>query len=765
MAAVPFLTIVLSLLAALSLTGLVVALWRWRRADQAERALAVRAERAEQMLALSPDGLLVWHADGGEWCSRRMAVLLGLAAGTGSRYDDVRARFEGRAGATLDDAVQALRQDGDPFDLLLDLDDRRIQAVGVRASGADGGRLADLLWMRDASTASAAERPPDNREDGRLSMLLDALPMPLWLRDADLAVAYANRADRIHGIAELSEDVATRARAEGRPATGRRLVGGDGTARVMEITEIPLGADGGTIGLAIDRSDVEEMEGRLKHQAAARAQVLDTLPTAIALFGDDGRLEFANTAYAAMLGLEPSWLAANPSLGAVLDRLRALRRLPEVADVRTVRKEHLDRLGTLEEPIEDLLHLPDGTTLRCVIGPYGEGGLVYTYEDVSDRLHLARSFKTLSAVQRETLNNLHEGIAVFGSDGRLRLSNPAFARLWNLDGHEVETGLHVAEFVERTRSLLPDIADWDEHKQRVLSRLMGRTSSGGRIERGDGSILRYANVPLPDGAVLLSYLDVTDSARVEAALRQRAAALEEAGRLKSEFIANVSHEVRTPLNTIIGFAEVLEAGYFGELNRRQQDYGRGILESARGLMSVIGDILDLASVEAGVMTLETEPVDLHSVLAGVMNLIRERARRKELNLEFDCPPDIGWLVADETRLKQVVFKLLSNAVRFTPNRGGIRLTALRAGDDIVIAVADTGIGIPKADQEQVLRTLDATSGSGGAGLGLSLVKRFVELHGGRVEIKSTPNRGTTVTCRFPAQGPEGGPGAEHAFEL
>ena len=184
-------------------------------------------------------------------------------------------------------------------------------------------------------------------------------------------------------------------------------------------------------------------------------------------------------------------------------------------------------------------------------------------------------------------------------------------------------------------------------------------------------------MPLPDGNVLLSYLDVTDSTRVEHALRERNEALETAGRLKSEFIANVSYELRTPLNAIIGFAEILTNQYFGELTPRQLDYSRGILDSSHRLLSLINDILDLATIEAGYMTLETGQLDIHTLMSSVLTLTRERARNQNLKLDFDCPPDIGTIEADERRLKQALFNLISNAIKFTPAGGS--MTVWRRG--------------------------------------------------------------------------------------
>jgi signal transduction histidine kinase len=290
-------------------------------------------------------------------------------------------------------------------------------------------------------------------------------------------------------------------------------------------------------------------------------------------------------------------------------------------------------------------------------------------------------------------------------------------------------------------------------KSRIITRVTGQVLENGQLERRDGSTLQVATVPLPDGNVLLSYLDVTDSTRVQRALRERNEALETAGRLKSEFIANVSYELRTPLNAIIGFAEILTNQYFGELNPRQLDYSRGILDSSHRLLALINDILDLATIEAGYMMLETEHIDIHSLMASVLALTRERARKQNINLEFDCPHDLGTLTADERRLKQALFNVISNAVKFTPAGGTIRLSAGRDNGEVTLVVADNGVGIPSEDQARVFEKFERgnpQARQSGAGLGLSLVKSFIELHGGRVEIVSEANKGTTIALYLPA---------------
>jgi signal transduction histidine kinase len=256
-------------------------------------------------------------------------------------------------------------------------------------------------------------------------------------------------------------------------------------------------------------------------------------------------------------------------------------------------------------------------------------------------------------------------------------------------------------------------------------------------------------VPLPDGEVLLTYLDVSDTARVERALRERNEALETAGRLKTEFVANVSHELRTPLNTVIGFAEILHNQYFGSLNPSQREYSRGILDSAHQLMALINDMIDLASIEAGYLELEPGRVDIPGMLKRVMNLTRERAHSRGLDIDLHCASRIGVIEGDERRLKQALFNLISNAIKFTPPGGAIRIEAEPGDDEVLLSVAETTAGIAAADRERMFEQFERSRSRAGCGFGLSLVKSLIELHGGAVEIESAPARGIRVTCRLP----------------
>ena len=768
------------LLAAVAVFGFVLRQRKILNSTEAERSrLEAVAVKARELLAAAPDGLMLWdHVNGGFTCSRRLAVLLNLSDGIQSRYDDIRQRFEDDSLKALEQGISLLRAKGTPFDILLTTGRRRIQAVGARVETDDDNILADMVWMRDITATGDGlhghRMPPVNSsglQDRHLTALLDTMPFPVWLRDSKLSLAFVNYAAR--NVVRADPEMAERARQNGAAVSQPIHLKADGgdAERWMEITEMPLGslgggeggATGGTIGYAIDRTETEQMRDEFTRAGDSRNAVLENLKTAVAIFNADTRLEFFNSAYSDLWQLDKDWLGTGPEYGEILERLREQRSLPEFTDFPDFKIRQIEQFKTLGRAQEDQMHLPDGRTVRSTVNRGAMGGLVFVFENVSDRLEMERSVKSLDAVQREAFDNLHEGIAVFGSDGRLKLSNPVFASLWELDDGALDEGFHLNNFVDHMRGAITVEGGWDDlswgvHKDKVVSRLMGREGTTGKLELANATVVDYANVPLPDGAMLLSYLDVTDTARVEHALRQRAEAYADADRLKTEFIAKVSYEARMPLTTIVGFAEMLNQEYFGKLNRRQVEYAKGILETADGLLTMLGDIFDLASIEAGRLELDRDTVDVHGLLVSALNLIRDRARERDMKLEFDCPPDIGWILADEKRLKQVIFNLLSNAVTFTPERGTVRLESRREGDDLILIVADTGLGIPRDDRERVFQPFEKGDKTGaGAGLGLSLVRNFIQLHGGNVDVKSPPGRGTTITCRLPAKGDNSDP--------
>jgi signal transduction histidine kinase len=259
-------------------------------------------------------------------------------------------------------------------------------------------------------------------------------------------------------------------------------------------------------------------------------------------------------------------------------------------------------------------------------------------------------------------------------------------------------------------------------------------------------------MPLPDGATMLTFQDITDTENVERALRERNEALETADQMKVDFVHHVSYELRSPLTTIIGFAHLLNDPTTGPLVPKQAEYLNYITASTNSLFALINNILDLASIDAGAMTLEIGPVDIRKAIDNAAEGIQDRLARDHIELEIDVDPNIGAFVADGGRVVQVLYNLLANAVGFSPQDSAITLSARRTDHHVIFAVTDSGPGIPPEVKDKVFDWFESHSNGSrhrGAGLGLPLVKSFVELHGGRVRVESIIGRGTTVTCDFP----------------
>ena len=276
------------------------------------------------------------------------------------------------------------------------------------------------------------------------------------------------------------------------------------------------------------------------------------------------------------------------------------------------------------------------------------------------------------------------------------------------------------------------------------------------------TIWRQAIGQFPDEVVNLLQTFASQSAlaiqnaRLFREIADKSRQLEAASRHKSEFLANMSHELRTPLNAILGFSEVLAERMFGEVNAKQAEYLQDILSSGRHLLSLINDILDLSKVEAGRLELELGRFHLPTALDNALTLVRERATRHGITLTQTVDPGVADIVADERKVKQILLNLLSNAVKFTPEGGRVGLTATAAESVVTIAVSDTGIGIAPEDQAAIFEEFrqvgrDNTRTQEGTGLGLTLAKKFVELHGGRIWLQSQVGQGSTFSFTLPVR--------------
>jgi signal transduction histidine kinase len=766
-------TLTLTLALLIFATLAVMVLLRTRRAvtvaetGSRDKTMELHAEidRLKTLLLAQPQVIVAWAAATDEFEILGDTSLI-VSGDVAERVLAFGAWLEPAAAQRMEQAVETLRAEGRGFVMTLTTAaGRPVEAEGRAVGGRAVLRLRDVSGIERELIDLAARHDRLQSDVETLKALLDSLPAPVWARDAAgrlvfVNAAYARAVEAVDSTDAVARELEmldrgarheiSRARSVNEPYTGRMPAIAAGQRRIFDVVDAPSGA--GSAGMAIDRTEVETMRTELARMVEAHRRVLDQLATGVSIYNVDRKLIFYNTAFRSLFDLAPALLDQTPTDSAVLDALRTARKLPEEKDYRQWKLELYEAYRSLE-PKEHMWHLPDGRTLRVVTTPNPEGGVTYLYDDVTANLDMHRRYDALIKVQSETLDHLAEAVAVFGSDGNVRLHNQAFQRMWKLAPEALNVRPHIKEVTAWCQALHDDNNVWRSLRGAVTA-IDGREPMVARVERRDGMMIDMTTMPLPDGATLVTFQDVSDTVNVERALRERNEALETADAIKVDFVHHVSYELRSPLTNIIGFAHFLSDPAFGPLNDKQREYLGYITTSTNALLALINNILDLATIDAGAMTLSLGDVDIRASMDAAAEGVLDRLVNDNLKLEINAQSGIGNFVADERRLRQILFNLLSNAVGFSPAGGTVTLSAERRPDAVVFTVTDHGPGISPEQKDKVFEWFETDSkGSDhrGTGLGLSLVRSFVELHGGTVTIDSTPGQGTIVTCVFPIE--------------
>lgn len=751
-----------------------------RRFRLAEQVLgAARANSA--LLEASPARPLVVRSDTRVEADRVLVRELGLKSAP-----KMLAELHGNEGgilaedlAELTGAIETARVSGSRVSL-------RIRVAGssrvfeVRGQPAPAPEPAGtlLLWFFDISTHEEERAKVTLRLRqteaalNSLTHLIEAAPFPMWYRGTDLKLGLVNSAfvhaveardaqDVIERSAELidaqGEDsavaIAHQAQESGRIVSKMQPAIIHGERRMLRIVNVPL-TTGAVAGFAVDVQDLEEARAELARHRDSQRELADRMTAGTAQFESDRTMSFFNRPFAVMTQLDPDWLSEKPEFDRVIERMRDNQRLPEARDFPLWKEERRNWFTSAEEVIEEEWMLPNGDHLRVVAQPLPDGGLRLFLEDRTEQLRLASARDTLLRVRAATFDNLFEAISVFASDGRLYLWNRRFLEDWELDEEWLSTHPRVDELVPAMARKLVNPTAAAAIREMVRQTTNERQSSSGRISMTDGRHFQFAAVPLPDGNALFTMVDVTDSSRIEAALRERATALEEADRVKTDFVANMSYELRTPLTSIGGFAELLAGGYAGDISAKAKDYVGAILESVDRLSKLINDVLDLTTGDARGVALEKERVDLGGLCRAAVDTAKSRATEKDQKLEAEISPSTGHVFGDARRLRESVEHVLQNAIGYSEKKGRITLVAEGDKKQAVIRITDNGPGIASEDLPLVFDRFHRVNeagfrGEAALGLGLPLTRQFIEAHGGTVDLESKKGKGTTVTLTIP----------------
>lgn len=752
-----------------------------QRAGEFEEKLA----RADSIFGAHPGVILVWEEDELDGDEIGLPQVYGSPVALGGllRFTDdsvssdpairivegladLEARDASGKDTTLRQRLRELRLNGAPFSLTIIGPNGRFLEADGRTAGARA-----VLWLTDSTIKGLEESSARGRiEEARQVVardptafleMLGKAPFPAWRLSGTGRLQWANNSyldavevrnldsalERQIHLDQQVQDQVRQTIEKNKDITETRQIAVGGERRSMRILTFPL--SGGAGAMAFDVTDEVDAKEDLQRHVRAHDETLNHVDEGVAIFRADRRLVYHNRAFTRLWSLKESFLLDRPSHGQILDQLREDRKLPAKANFGEWRAEELAHYQMKKSVAEDIWRLPDGRTLKVTRQHHPLGGLLVLFKDITDQLQLESKYNQIVKTQSATLNKLHEAVAVFGGDGRLQLYNASFLRLWEINEKELEGETDFDIISDFCLKLYHDTSTWQNIKGHITNPSPeARRETSGEMKRSDGTVVTYITQPLPDGATLIAFVDMTASRRVEEALRERAEAFETADRLRTEFVRNVSYQLRDPLNAIVGYTQFLESGQMGDLNPQQTNFLGSISEASGTLSKLIDDILDLAMIEAGRLDLDISTVDLASLVQDSVNMTVSNAEDTEVTVEAKIEAGIGTIEADERRIRQILFNLLSNAMRFTEAGDRITVEASRMEDVVMLSVTDTGAGI---DYEKQAAAFDSFSSGDrrGAGLGLALVRSFVELHNGQVMMQSTPGEGTKVICMLP----------------
>ncbi len=673
--------------------------------------------------------------------------------------------------ADLRESLAELTQEGEEFDLIIiTKENKALEAVG-RISGDQA-----LLKIRNLAGAGAVQQQLKDELDAVLGelmaarQLLDALPMPAWFKDKNHKLIWVNEAyARAVGIRDKSLVISVNAElleqrhiekisqtlGQGNifHTKTRMILGGE--HRFFDLIVVPN--EQKSAGMAIDVEDETNASENLQRHLQAFDDTLERVATAVVIFDNNRNLQYYNEAYMDLWEFDRSWLETYPTDSEILDRLRLNRQLPEQSDYSNWKHKILS-LSETEPFYEDWWYLRDGRILYVTgkLGP--DRSITYCFENMTEQYDLESKYNALIRMQGATLNALNEGVAVFASNGRLKLINPAFCKFWDLNASILDEAPHIDQVIAACQPIYKNNNFWDRVLEAVTVLDDSREYFTDKLTRPDGIVLANHVEPLPNGATMITFHDITELEKTAQILAERNEALQSSDKLKNSFISNVSYDLRTPLTTIIGFTEMLMHSQDLNLDyNKQKEYLRDIRHSGQILENSINDILVLATIDAGKLELDLGRIDVAHALMAVVAQFKDIIMKKEIDVTtiIDDKIDVDF-IADPTRVHQVLVKILSNAVAFTPQQGQIRVSCKQQGQEIIFEISDSGKGISAEKLDKVFNrfenTLDTVRGGndeGGIGIGLAVARELVELHGGNIDISSQQGQGTMVSVHFP----------------
>ncbi len=725
-------------------------------------------QHAELLRGQADEWLSWWSKDKMALCSRRLKEDMGGGTAPSIPIKRLEVFFVGFNLEVFCKTVETQRKyqqelkskNGDTFRLM-------------GASRKFRGRFFYVIWVRNISHQAAKIKLLNDVvselqvEHEMMQKILNQLPVPVWYKSSTEELLYCNKAyanaldcsvdkaltDQLilkswqqGGRLPNLTDLVVRTQ---QTQTQRSHIVMHNDRHFVEISETPTGKKS-VLGYMLNLSTEEKLQNDIYHLNLSMKEVLEVISLPVIIYNSQQQVEFFNAPFLSMFELDAEWLETKPTFSEVLEELRVLRKIPDTEDFLSYKSRRLGCFNNLLEPIEDIAYYPDGRTARMVTAPYHDGGLMLTFNDITDHLSLERSYNTLLAVHRQVADNLFEGLAVFGSDHKLKLFNSAFCKMWNYESKDLEASPHLDTVIGTIKQYIDYNhydPNWENFKSRIRAKIIDRSQKKeGRIKLYNDVVYDYLYTPLPDGSNLLTFLDISDRYRIEKSLLERSEALELAHSVKSDFIATVHQGVKYPLRRVlVNFTDIFESR-FGEVPEKYQEILRSVWQEIDQILRFIEDANDLASIESGNAALKTSDINLVELIKNVNQTLAERIDEKSLNVVLAYDTRFNFTIkGDLRRLKQMFFNLLRNAIVFAKQKELIKITIEGDGSSICVEMSTEQAVIPYEDTYGASKKLKRGQRVI-TGLGFSLIKKIMKLHAGHVTLSH--ESGTVVRCSF-----------------
>lgn len=689
-----------------------------QRVSGARRSARLTTACAE--LRVSPDGSIEANDEA--------RALLGMSAEGGVDPDAVQACIA-KGKESFRSGLEQLLADGAEYRTLIETTEGRVlQATGAVFGVDVSVVLSDQTDLRSRLTAAETRAEEAQQELEFRRSAQKAAGIRLWREGEEESVSLDAEM-----MAALRPAIDTLRSDSGGGGRRHVTVDLDDGVTALELIEAEKGCF-----VALDASRARAAERSMTRFVDMISETFAHLKVGLMIFDADRRLTMFNPVIVRLCNEDSLWLARQPSLRDILDRMRRARSLPEPADYAAWRTRLLNRVGAgLREPYEETWYLPDGRTLKAIFRPHTAGGLAMVIEDETEALALRRTNAVERAATEVAADMLDEGVLILSPDGRVRKANSAFRRLWQVDERRLSVGHNVDQVISLCVELSGPHRFWEEMKSSVSGAGGGKRAGADAIALSDGRRVSARVSPMPDGAIMAVFIDVTASELVAVAMKERNDALVQAEEMRSALVDQISHQMRTPLNSIFGFSQLLDGGKVGPLTTTQADYVRGIVASSSELLVAIDAMSDLISVGADAPREPSVGFDPAAALQEICGLVERRMERRG-DIVVDATEAPAWIVGHRVRFRQIIFNMASDALSKAPEGCGVVFSIRAEGWDIILEC-----------RHEAMMEMEEQ------GLALSLVHRFTRLNGGEVRVGREADGRRLLLCRLTAAIVEG----------